>query len=55
MARQRAPMQTNPKEVATSVGPMHDSKAGTKPLVDGPPKGPPRAVPVRSKKAKVAR
>ena len=55
MARQRAPLQHDPREVPTSVGPMHDSKAGTKPIVDGPPKGPPQAVPGRSKKAKVSR
>ncbi len=55
MPDKRRTMNRDPRERPTSIGPTHDDKAGTQPIPDDPPKGPPHAVTGRSKKAKVAR
>jgi hypothetical protein len=53
MAKERRSLKHDPREIPTSVGPMHDTKGGTKPLPPDGPQRPPHAVPNRSKKARV--
>jgi len=54
MKSQRQPLQSDPRNRPTSIGPIRVTKSGTQPSAPAP-EGPAKAVPGRSPKAKVAR